>query len=93
MDDTQFDRSIRFAAFLIGGVLFLTFGVEYLVSGVIDLAVECTSPGFNACSGNQVWQVLAPVISGVIVVILAIVFFVLAFRTRRPSTPYLPPPP
>jgi heme/copper-type cytochrome/quinol oxidase subunit 2 len=94
MDDTQLDRSIRFAAFLIGAVLFLVFGVEFLVSGVISLVVECTSTNYGQpCSGNSIWQILAPVISGAIVVVLAIVFFVLAYRTRRIPTAYSPPPP
>jgi hypothetical protein len=94
MDDTQLDRSIRFAAFLIGGVLFLTFGVEYFVSGIIDLSIECFSTSFGQpCTGSYVWQIAAPVIGGIIVVVLGIVFFVMAYRTRRPRTPDLPPPP
>jgi len=94
MDDAQLDRSVRFAAFLIGGVLFLVFGVQYLVSGVIDWAIECTSLNSGgSCSGNEVWQILSPVFGGVIIVVLAIVFFILAYRSRRSGPAYLPPPP
>ncbi|MGC2359807.1 MAG: hypothetical protein WA691_05830 [Thermoplasmata archaeon] len=94
MNDAQLDRSIRFAAFLIGGVLFLTFGVENLVSGTIILVIECGSTGFGQyCSGNEVWQILAPVIGGTIVVVLAVVFFFLAYRARRSGAPSAPPPP
>ncbi len=94
MQDSQLDRSIRFGAFLIGAVLFLTFGVEFLVSGVIELVVECGSANYGqSCSGNQLWEILAPVISGVIVVALAIVFFILAYRTRGSGALHPPPPP
>jgi len=94
MDDNQLDRSIRFAAFLIGGVLFLVFGVQSLVSGVIDWAIECTNQNFNGpCSGNEVWQILSPVFGGVVIIVFAIVFFILAYRSRRSGLLYLPPPP
>lgn len=92
MDDAQLDRSIRSAALLIGAVLLLVFGIEFLVSGVVDLAVECTSMSFNqACSGSQLWQLLAPVISGAIEVGLSIVFFVLASRSRLGLASPAPP--
>lgn len=94
MDNAQFDQSIRFAAFLIGGVLFLIFGVEFLLSGVTDWITECVSPTFaGQCSGNQIWQVLSPVIVGIVLVALAILFFVLAYRARRPSSMSVPPSP
>ena len=94
MDDAQFDRSVRFATYLIGAVLFLVFGIEYLISGVINLAVECGSTNYGqSCTGNQLWQLLAPVIGGVIMVAFAIVFFILAYRPPRSSTAYPPPPP
>jgi hypothetical protein len=95
MDDAQLDRSIRFAAFLIGAVLFLVFGVEDLVSGAINVAVECgsTTNYGQSCSGSQLWQILAPVIGGVIVTAFGIVFLVLAYRIRRPITAFPPPPP
>ena len=94
MDESPLDRSIRFAAFLIGGVLLLAFGLEDLVSGAIDLGVQCTTQNFGGdCSGNQIWGLLSPVISGTIIVILAVVFFLLAHRTRRTSEPSIPPPP
>jgi hypothetical protein len=100
MDESHLDRSMQFAAFLIGGVLFLVFGVEFLVEGVIDYIVECTNLSFSGeCSGNQVWQNVAPIIGGTILSILAILFFLLAYRVRRvytvrqPVADYLPPPP
>jgi len=94
MDDAQFDRSVRFASFLIGGVLLFAFGVEYLVSGLISLVVQCISNSFGqSCSGNYLWQVLSPVIGGAIVVFLAFVFFILAYQARRKSPAPTPPPP
>lgn len=94
MDDAQFDRSIRFAAYLIGGVLFLTFGTESLISGIIDWIVECSSSNFGrTCTGNQMWQVLSPVIGAGVLIVLAIIFFVLAYGSRRPASMSPPPPP
>lgn len=95
MADDALDRSIRFAAFLIGGALFLAFAIEYLVGGVIDLIVDCTNSSFSAgCSGDQVWQALAPVIGGAVLAFLAILFFVLAYRpVRATAAPFPPPPP
>ena len=94
MDDAQLDRSIRFAAYLIGAVLFLTFGAESVVSGVIEWIVECTSSSFGqSCAGIQIWQVLAPAIGGAVLVVLAIVFFALAYTARRPAISLPPTPP
>ncbi|MGD0587334.1 MAG: hypothetical protein ABSA63_00850 [Thermoplasmata archaeon] len=94
MDDVQFDRSIRFAAYLIGGVLFLVFGAESLISGIIEWAVECNNSNFGqVCAGNQIWQVVSPAIGGAVLVVFAIIFFVMASRSRRSGPAYLPPPP
>jgi len=92
MDDLVFDRSIRFAAYLIGGVLALIFGVEFTVSGIIDWAVQCVNNSFSTCQGNQIWSVLAPTISGAVILVLAIVLLLLAYGLRRPVKIPMPPP-
>jgi hypothetical protein len=94
MDDGQFDRSIRFGAFLLGGVLFLAFGIEDLVSGVVTLVVQCYANSFGqTCSGNVLWEVAAPAVGGAVLVLFGIFFFVLAYRTRRTaSVPTAPTP-
>jgi len=94
MDNPPLNRSVEFAAFLIGAVLFMVFGVEFLVSGLVDWVVECVSSSFpQQCSGNQVWQILAPVISGAILVFLAILFLILAYRARHADSTMTPSPP
>ncbi len=94
MDEAQLDRSIRFGAFLIGGVLFLAFGLESLVPGLIGFAVDCgTSNPDSFCSGNQLWQALAEPISGSILALFGIVFFLLAYRARRSRVASPPSPP
>ena len=94
MDEAHLDRSIRFAAFLIGGVLFLAFGLESLVPGLIGVAVDCgASNSDQFCSGSQLWQSLAVPISGSILTLIGVVFFVLAYRARRSGVATFPSPP
>jgi hypothetical protein len=96
MDEAQWDRSIRFAAFLIGAVLLLIFGAEFLVSGVVDWVVTCVANSFpGQCMGPEIWETLSGALAGAILVVLAILFFVLAYRARRPTfvAPTPPPPP
>jgi uncharacterized membrane protein HdeD (DUF308 family) len=97
MSDDRTDRSIRFAAFVVGGAIFLTFGIQALVEGVISLIEECTNSQFGGqCSGSQLWESLAPVIAGVVLAVLAILFFVFAYNARHPVPVKIPsthPPP
>jgi len=97
MGDDRIDQSIRFAAFLVGGVIFLTFGIQALVEGVTELIVQCTNSAFGGqCSGSQLWEGLAPVVAGVVLAVLAILFFVFAYNARHPvpvRIPVTPPPP
>jgi hypothetical protein len=98
MYDSQLERAVRFAGYFIGGTLFLVFGIEFVVSGVTNWVLECMSPSFGSspCSGNQIWQILSPLIGGIVLLVLGIAFVVLAHRfgpsgLRVPGVP--PPPP
>jgi hypothetical protein len=85
MGDERIDQSIRFAAFLVAGAIFLTFGIQALVEGIISLIAECTNPGFaGQCSGSQLWESLSPIVAGVVLAVLAILFFVFAYHARHP---------
>jgi len=102
MEGDRFERSVRFAGYLIAGSILIAFGIEFTVTSLIGVISDCvvsSSPnGF--CSGPEVWQLLAPLIAGAILIIIAIVFFLLAranstsvVRQAVNTDIWSPPPP
>jgi uncharacterized membrane protein len=83
MDDLHLERTVRFAAFLISGALLLGYAVPSLTDGVVEWSLTCTGSGGPSCNTNQVWFIVAPIISGAILLVISGVLFFFAFRTVR----------
>ena len=92
MDDSRLAGTVRFAAFLVSAVFLIGYGAPLLSDGFVELYFECLSgqPG-QSCSSSATWALLAPLLSGVLLVVLSIVFFALAYRARLPGTSNPPP--
>jgi hypothetical protein len=92
MEESRLSGTVRFAAYLVSGALLIGYGAPLLSEGFAELYLECLSSqtGQN-CSSSATWALLAPLLSGVVLVVLSIAFFVLAYRARL--TGAISPPP
>lgn len=94
MDDRQLSSSVRFAAYLVSATLLFCYGLSAVTGGVIDWAAECGPNGFlQGCGSVRAWEVLAPAISGGVLLAGAIILGLLAYRARssRVRVPVGPP--
>lgn len=78
------DAAVRFAAYLISGVLALITGLSLLATGLVEI-LECVQKTFECLTGPSVAffdSALPPLVIGSVLVVVAIVLLVAAYRRR-----------
>ena len=78
------ERTIRFAAYLIGGVLALTYGIASVAAGLGAL-LNCAfqTPACPSVSPYFLYDILPTTVAGAILLVIAAVLFLFARRARQ----------
>jgi len=80
--DAAFERAIRHAVYLTGGLILLAFGITELATAVSELA-ECLGTS-TACFGTETYYLVAgPIVAGTLMIVISVILMVLAAAARR----------